>query len=94
MTTPTSAPTGDEGYWTIQIVNQDRSQIGGRYLCHALNDRQAQSIALRLAGSGRTIVGYDYHRIAKPRGSTVAMGQSQSIDSPDAWAAMQAPPAV
>ena len=88
MTTPASAPAASgEGYWTIQIINQDRSQVGDRYLCHASGDRQAQSIALLLAGSGRTTVGYDYHRVGKPAGgAALAMGQSLSIDSPEAWA--------
>ncbi len=58
VTNPASAPAANgEGYWTIQIINQDRSQVGGRFLCHASGDRQAQSIALLLAGSGRTTVG-------------------------------------
>ncbi len=88
VTNPASAPAANgEGYWTIQIINQDRSQVGGRFLCHASGDRQAQSIALLLAGSGRTTVGYDYHRVGKPAGgAALAMGQSQSIDSPEAWA--------
>lgn len=85
MTSPDTTADGP-GYWTIQIVQQDRDQIGGRYLCHAEGDRQAQSIALRLAGSARTTVGYNYHRIDPPQGMAgLAMGSSQSIDSPEVW---------
>ena len=88
---PTAAAT-DAGYWTIQIINQDRSQTGGRYLCHAAGDRQAQSIALLLAGSGRTTVGYDYHRVGQPRASDVlVMGQSQIIDTAEAWTRLSNP---
>lgn len=92
--TVTDTALGDtDGYWTIQVVNRDRAEIGRRYLCHARNDIDAQSIAGRLAGSDRGVVGYDYHHIGNPPGryaDALAMGQSEPIDDADAWAALQA----
>ena len=90
MTISTETPAA-EGYWTIQVVNQDRGQIGRRYVCRAQDDRQAQSIALLLAGSGRTTVGFDYHRIDNPVGQyarDLAIGQSELVQSADMWAAL------
>ena len=82
-----------EGCWTIQIVNQDRTQVGRRYVCHARDDVQARAIAGRLAGSSRSIVGYDYHRLASPSAlyaTDLKLGGSQSIDNPETWAALRA----
>ena len=82
-----------EGCWTIQIVHQDRHMVGARYVCHARDDIQARSIAGTLAGSGRSIVGYDYHRLANPSAlyaTDLKVGNSLSIDNPETWAALRA----
>jgi|WetSurMetagenome_2_1015567.scaffolds.fasta_scaffold86335_3 hypothetical protein len=92
MTVTITFPTAADGYWTIQVVNRDRGQIGRRYVCHAHDDAEAQAIAGQLAGSAIGIVGYDYHRIDNPHGRyarTLAMGQWEIIDSPDTWAVLQ-----
>jgi hypothetical protein len=90
MTISETSSTAADGYWTIQVVN--RGQIGGRYVCHAHDDAEAQAIAGHLAGSDMGVVGYDYHRINNPHGRyarTLAMGQWERIDSPDTWAVLQ-----
>ena len=93
MTTPTDSATAAEGYWTIEVVNRDRDQLGRRYVCHAHDDAEARAIAGHLTGSGREVGGYDYHRIDNPHGQharTLAIGQSESIDNPDTWAVLKA----
>ena len=94
MTTAKTPVVPDtEGYWTIQIIQQDRAQTGHRHACHARDDAQAQSIALLLAGSARSTVGYNYHRINNPTGKyalAMAVGQSETVNSPEAWTALQA----
>jgi hypothetical protein len=90
---PPDPASGAEGYWTIQIVNQDRSQAGRRYVCHAAGDAQARSIAQILAGSARTTVGYDYHRIDNPHGAhalRLGVGQSEIVHDPAAWTVLNA----
>ena len=92
LKTQAAPDSGAEGCWTIQIVLQDRNQVGHRYVCRARNDTQAQSIALQLAGSSRSTVGYDYHRMINPSAlyaKDLALGCSQSIDNPETWAALQ-----
>ena len=93
MTLAKTAVAGADGYWTIQLVNHDRAEIGQRYVCHAWDDDQAQSIAGHLAGSANAAVGYDYHRINNPHGRyarALAIGQSEPIEDSDVWAVLQA----
>lgn len=92
MTIGIELPASD-GYWTIQIVNRDHSEIGRRYVCHAQDDAAAMALAGRLAGSSKTVAGYDYHRIDNPHGRyarELTVGQSEAIDDPDTWAVLQA----
>ena len=92
MTITTTSPTAAGGYWTIQVVNRDSGQVGRRYVCHAHDDAEAQVIAGRLAASAMGNAGYHHHRIDNPHGRyarTLAMGQWESIDSPDTWAVLQ-----
>jgi hypothetical protein len=89
----TTSPRAADGYWTIQLVHRDRDQTGKRYACRARDDLAARTIAGHLAGSGRDAMGYDYHRFDNPAGQfalTLDLGQSERIDEPDAWAALQA----
>ncbi len=92
MSPKTSAPSATDGYWTIQVVNADRNAAGRRFVCRALDDFQAQSIAGHLSGSDRGVLGYDYHRIDNPAGlhaRTLGVGQSEAIFDGDTWAALQ-----
>ena len=90
----TSAPkAGAEGYWTIQVVEQDRAKDGRRFVCHAAGDLEARGIAGHLAGSDRATVGYDYYRFDNPAGPhalALAIGTSESVASSEAWAAFTA----
>jgi len=93
MTTGKTAAAAEDGYWTIQVVNRDRAEIGLRYLCLAHDGAGARSIAGRLAGSARGVVGYDYHRIDNPRGrhaSALGVGQSEPVNDAAAWGVLQA----
>ena len=93
MTTARIAAAAAEGYWTIQIIDSKAAAPGRRYVCHAHDDAEAQSIAGHLAGSATSVVGYDYHRIDNPHGRyarALGLGQSEPIDDPDAWAVLQA----
>ncbi len=85
------SPAGaSDGYWTIQMICQDRSEVGPRYVCHALDDADARLIAGRLPGATR--VGYDSYRIDNPVGRyarALEIGQSESVDDPDLWAVLQ-----
>jgi hypothetical protein len=96
MTTAKASPAAAssvDGYWTIEIISQDRSRQGDRYVCHAQDDGHAKSIAGHLAGSARTTVGYDYHRIDNPAGRyarALTVGQSERIDDSGAWTALSA----
>lgn len=93
MTVTKTALAAADGYWTIQIVNRDRAEIGARYVCHAWDDDHAESIAGHLADSDDGVVGYDHHRIDNPHGRyarALAIGQSEPIHDADAWAVLQA----
>lgn len=93
MTTHETSAIDAEGYWTIQIIHRDRDRIGKRYACHARDDLTARGIASHLAGSGRDVTGYDYFRFDNPQGQfacALELGQSQPIDDPAAWTALQA----
>ena len=90
MTIATSPASASDGYWTIQMICQDRTQVGPRYVCHARDDADARLIAGRLPGATR--VGYDSYRIDNPAGRyarTLEIGQSESVDDPDLWAALE-----
>jgi hypothetical protein len=94
MTIAKTPSRAASGYWTVQVVNRDPDQVGRRYLCRARDDRQAVSMAGHLAGSARSVAGYDYHRLdgsQQLHAPALHMGQSVGIDSPALWAALQAP---
>ena len=90
MTTAESPAVASDGYWTIQMICQDRAQVGLRYVCHAQDDAGARLIAGRLPGATR--VGYDSYRVDNPVGRyalTLEIGQSESVDDPELWAVLQ-----
>ncbi len=95
MTTSAIAPapsSAADGFWTIQIIQQNRAETGRRYVCRAADDMEARSIAMLLAGSARTVVGYDYFRFDNPAGVhalTLDIGQSERVESPEAWSAFE-----
>ena len=85
--------TAAEGYWTIQVIRRERAEVGPRFVVHATDAAAAGSIAGHLTGASPSVVGYDIHRIDNPRGPhqrDLAMGQSESITDPDAWAVLKA----
>ncbi len=90
---PAAPAPAPDGYWTIQVILQDRNQIGRRFVCRASGDVQARSMATNLTGSTRATVGYDYHRIDNPHGKyalDLTIGQSQAVEDPDRWAVLGA----
>ncbi len=91
VTTKDLAAAG--GYWTVQVINKDRDQVGLRYVCHAHDDQEARDIAGQLSGQGNGGAGYDYHRINNPVGRhtrDLGFGESERIGDPDTWAVLQA----
>jgi len=89
----TTRPPAAEGYWTIQVIRQERAEVGPRYVVHASDAAAAGSMAGHLAGASAAVVGYDIYRIDNPHGAharQIALGQSESIIDPDAWAVLQA----
>ncbi len=90
MKSAASPAAASDGYWTIQMICLDRSEVGPRYVCHAMDDAGARLIAGRLPGATR--VGYDSYRIDNPVGRyarALDIGQSESVSDPDLWAALQ-----
>ena len=93
MTSAIASPPAAEGYWTIQVIRRERAEVGPRYVVHASDAAAAGSIAGHLTGASPTVVGYDIHRIDNPLGPharVLALGQSESISDPDAWAVLKA----
>ena len=93
MTATKSNLAGTDGYWTIQVVNRDRSEAGGRYVCHAWDKGHAESIAGHLAGSSTAVAGYDCHRIDNPHGRyarALAIGESEPIEDASVWTVLEA----
>lgn len=91
MSRETKAPPPTDAYWTIQVVNADRSAAGRRFVCRANGDAEARSIAGHLSGADRGVLGYDYHRIDNPAGlhaRTLGIGQSEAIHDGETWAAL------
>lgn len=90
---PKAGLAATDGYWTIQIMNRERNDQGPRFVCHAHDDEQARSMAGHLAGSGRDVVGYDYHRINNPHGRyarALGIGESERIVDTETWSVLQA----
>lgn len=93
MTATGTTLAATDGYWTIQVVNRDRSETGRRYVCHAWDKSHAESIAGHLAGSSMGVVGYDCHRIDNPHGRyarALAIGESEPIDDAGVWTVLEA----
>ena len=93
MTATKTAIAGAAGYWTIQVVNRDRDEIGRRYVCHAWDNGHAQSIAGHLAGCAMGVVGYNFHRIDNPHGRyarALAIGESEPIEDAAVWTVLEA----
>lgn len=73
------------GYWTVQVRRRDDS-AGPRYLCHAVSDRQARSLAQTLAQAHEGSRGYDYHRLsAPPESPQPEAGEAVEILSGHIW---------
>lgn len=73
------------GYWTVQVRVRDAS-AGPRYLCHAISDRQARDLALRLAHAHEGSRGYAYHRLsAVPPNPLPGPGEAVEISSSRVW---------
>ena len=92
MTTANTSAVAAGGYWTIQLINRNRDEVGRRYACHAHDEDEARHIAGHLVGALRAAEGYDYHRIDNPAGRhalDIGMGQSVSIDSRETWTVLQ-----
>jgi len=93
MTTAKTSSAAGDGYWTIQIIGGDGVEAGRRFVCHAHDEAQAQTIAGHLAGAGREVKGFDYHRIDNPVGRyqlALAVGQSERVHDMAAWAVFEA----
>ncbi len=93
MSATKSDLAGTDGYWTIEVVNRERSETGRRYVCHALDRGHAESIAGHLAGSGAGAAGYDCHRVDNPHGRyarALAIGESEPIEDATVWTVLEA----
>lgn len=81
-----------EGYFAIEVQLKDRSGMGDKYLCHALNDREAVRMAGHMVGPGRTVHGFNYYRLELPiagHPSLPALGVAESVGA-DGWPALMA----
>lgn len=73
------------GYWAVQVRLRDDDQ-GPRYLCHAVSDRQARGLALRLAQAHAGSRGYAYHRLStEPPSPLPGPGEVIEISSGHMW---------
>lgn len=79
------------GYWAVQIRLNAASGPDARYLCHAVDDRGASTMAGDLMGGVRNGRGFDCFwidptRLEQSRAMFPALGASQKIDDPKGWA--------
>lgn len=54
-----------EGFWLIELTMRDEEVNGGRYLCHARNNRDAFRTGETLKAKTRGALGFSCHRLER-----------------------------